>query len=263
MWNFSKKGLLISKVFFLKFLAILFALILLSGCQSELYSNLNERQVNEMIMVLGEDGIDASRTKIEDGIFSLTIDRSDFVRAIAVLSARGLPSNSYQSLGDVFKSDKIVSTPFEERARFMYALNQELSQSITQIDGIVSSRVHITIPEETPFAEEKRFARASIFIYHAPSVDVSIHIPVIKNLVTRSVDGLLYENVTVALFSSQSEKKSQNAVDAPKKPNGFTSFLVFLIISGIAFFVINKFVLKPKNKAQDIEPVDKENVEKP
>ncbi len=241
--------------FFIRILAAILIISLLAGCKSELYSNLSEQQVNEMIMVLEAEGIKADRSRNDDKSFSLNVERSDFARAIALLSSRGLPGRSYQSLGEVFKSDKIISTPFEERARFMYALSQELAQSITQINGVVSARVHITIPENQPFSETKDDARASIFIYHSPNADIKKNVPIVKNLVTRSVEGLVYENVTVALFETQQTEFSQeksisdkNSASPYTSLGGYSYFIVFLLIGGAVFFLLNWVIRKIDNK---------------
>ncbi len=249
----------------LRFLAVLMVGLTLAACKAELYGNLSERQVNEMILVLGEEGIEATRKKTELDNYALYIDRSDFVKAISILSSRGLPGSSYESLGEVFKSDKIVSTPFEERARFMYALNQELAHSITQIEGVVSSRVHITIPEEAPFSDKKQSARASIFIYQAKDADISQYVPVIKNLVTRSVEGLTYENVTVAIFNAQSNeanitgKQEQQSENSPSPVISYISFFIFALL---AFFVLSRLIWKPTGKIPEPEYIAKPDIKK-
>ncbi len=240
IWEFIS-----SKKTYLKLFSVILFGLLLSGCKEELFSDISESQANEMIMVLGEQGIDASRARTDDGKFNLSIERSKFADAMLILKANGLPGNTYQSLGEVFKSDKIISTPFEERARFMYALNQEMAQSITQIHGVVSSRVHITIPEETPFANFKSDAKASVFIYYDPKVDIVQYIPVIKNLLTKSVDGLVYENVTVALFDSVSADQGANASFKKKESKNYLPLIIFLIISSGAFFVLSRLIWKP------------------
>ena len=226
--------------------------LLLTACKSELYSQLDERQINEMVALLNANGIEADRVKGEKGTFSLEVDRSEFSKSITILSSQGLPRKTYQSLGEVFKSDKMVSTPFEERARFMYALNQELSQSISQINGVVSARVHITVPQKTPFEKTVKTARASVFIYHAPGADIKKNVPVIKNLITRSVDGLMYEDVTVALFLAQgTDQKKMQLVGASS--SGFLSTFFFIFICGIIFYSVRAFLNK-RRKTQTVSP---------
>lgn len=179
---------------------VLAATLFLAGCQSELYSNLQEREVNEMISVLAVNGIDASRSTDGKGNFSISVDRSDFSLAIAKLSEKGLPREQFGSLGKIFNSEKLVSTPFEERARFMHALNEELSNSISRINGVVSARVHLMVPEDNPFQDNKTPPRASVFIYQEAGKDLRPQIPTIKNLIVNSLDNLEYSFVEVALF---------------------------------------------------------------
>ncbi len=179
-------------------------LLLVAGCQSELYSDLGEREANEMIAVLSASGIDASRTGDGKGKFGITVSRSDFSSAIGTLSEKGLPRENFGSLGNVFSSEKLVSTPFEERARFMHALNQELSDSITRIDGVVSARVHLMVPESSPFEKKRTPPRASVFIYQEKGVELRSQMPVIKNLIVNSLENLEYSNVEVALFDDNS-----------------------------------------------------------
>ena len=109
---------------------------------------------------------------------------------------------AYQSLGEVFRKEGFVSTPLEERARLLYALSQELSRTVSAIDGVVIARVHLAIPERNPLSEEKPLSSASIFIKHKPGSQVVNKAASIKALVVNSVEGLPYDNVTVTFFAS-------------------------------------------------------------
>jgi type III secretion protein J len=217
---------------------LLFAgLLVLAGCQSELYSNLAEREANEMITVLAASGISASRTTDGKGTFGLTVSRSDFSSAVATLSEQGLPRENFGSLGKVFSSDKLVSTPFEERARFMHALNQELSDSITRINGVVSARVHLMVPEASPFDKNRTPPRASVFIYQKAGTDLSVKVPVIKNLIVNSMENLEYSNVEVALFAGATDTiSSGNSQISSTAMAGFGNILLILVLGALAWF---------------------------
>lgn len=187
---------------FIKIFAPLALMLMLSACTTEVYSNLTEHDANQMVQVLAGKGIDAERSVSTDGTFAISVPRSDFSRAISELNARGLPRKSFGSLGEVFNSDKLVSTPFEERARFMHAMNEELSKSLTEINGVVSARVLINLPEANDFNAQAQSPRASVFIYQSEGTDLSQAVPTIKNLVVNSVHNLDYSAVTVALFDA-------------------------------------------------------------
>jgi len=182
---------------------VLITAALLTGCGKDpLYSKLDEQQANEMLAVLVSAGIDASKTPVEDG-WSIEVSRSGVPQAMKVLKAEGYPHEAYQSLGDVFRKEGFVSTPLEERARLLHALSQELSRTVSAIDGVVVARVHLAIPERNPLSDEKPLSSASVFIKHKPGSQVVNKAASIKALVVNSVEGLPYDNVTVTFFASE------------------------------------------------------------
>lgn len=185
-----------------RFLAILFISLAIAGCKSKLYSGLSERDANEIVMVLAEKGITSERSAEKDGGYTVTLDGESIGAASALLATRGLPRQKYDSFGSIFQNSQMVASSFEERARFMYALNQELAKSISQIPGVVDARVHVMLPESSPLDVSKKKPRASVFVYHNPQVNLSGQISVIKMQIVNAVEGLNYEDVSVALFPS-------------------------------------------------------------
>ena len=178
---------------------------MMSACsQQELYGQLNERQANEMVAVLRNAGLQAEKSLSRDGqYFVVSTSASDFSRAVEVLHAGGFPRDSFDSLGNVFKKEGFVSSPTEERARFIYALSQELSSTLSGIDGVVQARVHVSVPDKNPLADKPTPATASVFIKHRPGVDLNQEVGKIKALVVNAMEGLPYDNVTVALFPAE------------------------------------------------------------
>ncbi len=178
-------------------------LALLAGCSNqELYSQLSERQANEMVAALRGAGIDAEK-QVKEGRFSVLTASSDFAQAMQVLNAQGYPRESFDSMGKVFKREGFVSSPLEERARLVHAMSQEISGTIASIEGVVTARVHLVLPERNPLAEKPQPAAAAVFIKHRPDVDLTPQLTQIKALVVNSVEGLSYDNVTVALFPAE------------------------------------------------------------
>ena len=227
---------------------VLAASLFLVGCKTELYSDLKEREVNEMISVLAVNGIDASRSSDGKGSFGISVDRGDFSLAIAKLSEKGLPREQFGSLGKIFNSEKLVSTPFEERARFMHALNEELSNSISRINGVVSARVHLMVPEDSPFEDNKTPPRASVFIYQEAGQDLRPQIPTIKNLIVNSLDNLEYSFVEVALFEDNtSATATTSRRTTASLGGGMWNIFLLILLGSIAWY---GFKLTSKNSSK-------------
>jgi len=177
---------------------LLAATLALSGCKTDLYTNLTEYEANQMLAVMMAANIPAEKKAVDD-TFSVRVEEADMLRAIALLNDKGLPRNTRDSIGKVFQKSGIISSPFEERVRYVYALGEELAQTIAQIDGVVSSRVHIVLPEEPQLGKPAKPSSASVFIKHEPNVDLEYLLPQIRRLVSSAIEGLDYASVTVVL----------------------------------------------------------------
>ena len=178
--------------------------LLLAACgKAELYTKMTEPQVNEMIAVLQSAGVEAGKESTGETGWTLTTAKGDFSRAIEVLHAQGYPREEFASLCTVFKKEGFVSSPTEEQARLTCAKSQELSQTISGIDGVLQARVHLALPEEKPMSDEVQPSSASVAIKYRPGANIDAQVGKIKALVTNSIKGMKYENVSVATFAAQ------------------------------------------------------------
>lgn len=178
-------------------------LVMMTACsRADLYTRQPERQANEMLSVLQASGIDAAKQEVKDAGWTVTAPAADFPRAIQILNAHGYPRDDFDSLGSVFKKDGFASSPVEERARFIFALGQELSRTISAIDGVVQARVQLALPEAEALTGDRRPASASVFIRYRRGVDLSDRISSIKGLIINAVEGVTYDRVTVELFEA-------------------------------------------------------------
>ncbi len=185
-------------------IGLILAAATLSGCgEQEVYGKLKEPQANEMIAALRGANISATKQASGEGEWSIAVSQDQFARAVEVLKAQGLPRDEFQSLGDVFAKKGFVSSPVEERARLIYGLSQELSRTVSAIDGVVEARVHLAIPEVDPLSDKTKPSSAAVFVKYQPGFELRSQTGAIKSLVTNSVEGLQYDKVSVVMFPSQ------------------------------------------------------------
>jgi len=188
---------------------VLLAALLLSACEAELYNNLDQRQANEMVATLQQRGIPAQRVAVKGGQYTVVVDKGRFAESTTILKDAGLPRQEFQTMGQVFKKDGLVSSPTQERAQMIFALSQELSRTVSEIDGVLSARVHLVLPENDPLRQQLVPSSASVFIRHRSNAPVGNLVPQVKMLVANGVAGLSYDKVSVVLVPVDSQKPSQ------------------------------------------------------
>ncbi|MBT2324097.1 type III secretion inner membrane ring lipoprotein SctJ [Variovorax paradoxus] len=201
-----------------RWLAAFVFLLALAGCKVALYSNLNEQEANEIVAALSAEGIDASKTRLEGSNWQVEVEEGRMGGALDVLRAQGLPAERYATMGDVFQKQGLVSTPSEERMRYIYAMSQELSQTLRNVDGVIAARVHVVIPANDPLSEKIRPSSAAVFIKHRPDVDIRLLAPAVKDMVAHSIEGLTHDQVSLSLFEARRPANAAGAGAGAPKP---------------------------------------------
>lgn len=191
-------------------------LLVLAGCQADLYSNLTETEANEMLGVLLANDVVADKKPGDEGAFTLVVGKDDILRSLEVLKNSGLPRVQQASMGQVFAKSGIVSSPFEERIRYVYALGEDVAKTIQQIDGVLTARVHIVLPEKAEFGSDVKPSSAAVFIKQRPKVDLDFLVPQIRRLVSNSIEGVSFDNVAVVLVEAQEAPLMPIVRDAPQ-----------------------------------------------
>lgn len=189
-------------------LKLVLVVMVLSGCGGvPLYSDLNEQQANEMQAVLMTAGINAEKKASPDGkTWQLMVPGEHIPDAMSLLNEQGLPQTAAPTIADVFRKEGFVSSPVEEHARYVYALSQELANTIMQLDGVASARVHVALPKRALLDDEQQSASVSVVVIQKPGFDLSRYETDIKAIVTDGIEGLDDINrVTVKFFQREAK----------------------------------------------------------
>lgn len=179
-------------------LTILFSLFLV-GCKETLYSGISEKDANEMLSALLRRGVVAEKVSEGKGLYHIAVEHEDMVRALDIIKENSLPRTPFKSLGTVFSGDSMISSQLEEQARFAFALSQELSDTFSKIDGVLDSRVHVTLVQHEQSSGITTPPSAAVFIRHTPNSPVVNMVGAIRETAAKAVPGLTRERVNVML----------------------------------------------------------------
>ena len=227
---------------FKRALPLLVGCLLLIGCgRAELYTKLTEAQANEMVAVLRNAGVDAEKSHAGEEGWTISAGQAQFSRAIEVLHSQGYPREEFASLGTVFKKEGFVSSPVEERARLVFGLSQELSHTVSEIDGVVQARVHLALPEAEPMAQTSKPSSASVFIKYRQGSRIDDQVGKVKALVVNSVEGLKYDNVTVVTFPAQPLPTVAPGRSAQQVMASLATVTIPLMVVALALFGYSAF----------------------
>lgn len=230
---------------FLKFrlVNLLVILLLLSGCKVSLYSGLSEAEANQIISVLHTHNIVANKDiDTRSGTATVMVQETDFSAAVELLNSKGYPKQKFATTEQVFNGSGIVQTSLEEQARLRYVISQELSSTISELDGVLSARVHIVIPQQADIRAQQdqapELAKASVFIRRTDDIMMDNMVSNIKHFVSNSVPNLDYENVAVIDFivpasTFDTDMGERNAAVSV----GYVSFLSSAVIVIVLLFV--------------------------
>jgi flagellar M-ring protein FliF len=112
----------------------------------------------------------------------------------------------------IFDQSNLGMTEFLQNLNFRRALEGELMRTIMQLSDVKAARVHIVMPKNRLFKEDKKEATASVVLKLKSSGGISkSQVAGIAHLVASSVEGLKPENISIIDYNGNllsSEMKS-------------------------------------------------------
>lgn len=165
--------------------------LLLAACTKMvvLQAGLTDVDANEIVLVLNRKGIEVEKQKTKEGV-TLSVREPDLSRATEAMTTAGLPRRNLSNLGEVFKKQGMISTPMEERIRYIHGLSEELESTLLQFDNVVAARVHVVLPERIAPGEPIQPSSAAVFIKYRTPLDEDAVTPRVRRLVASAIPGL-------------------------------------------------------------------------
>lgn len=192
---------------------LLLALVL-AGCGKEtLLRELTEADANEIVGALYTSSIEAQKVADAKGkSFAVEVLSSDLPRSVAVLRALGLPKSPRANLNEVFRSTGFAPTPFEERVRYLFGLAQELERTVSLMEGVLQTRVHVVTPDNAAKRGDTQQSKASVYVSYDDRYDIEAFVPNIRKLVSDAIEGLAPNRVEILAIPSRVDLKAASEV---------------------------------------------------
>lgn len=174
-----------------------------------LYTDLN-REDAKKIMVLLEDKKISYQSANDGKTIKIPSDMIGKWR----LELATLGVNFSGTLGyEVFDKQAFGTSSFVQKVNKQRALEGELVKTMKYIRGVKRARVHLSIPESSPFVSEKKPPSASVVLELDRGVTLTeAEIKGVSQLVSSAVEGMRSEDVVI--LDDRGKKLSDNVGDA-------------------------------------------------
>ncbi len=203
-------------------------LILLTACnQIDIVHDLQERDANEILVILNQHDIHAEKEKSEKNqevTWIVKVESSDEQLARSVLVANNLPRVRLGGLKGICQDAGMILTPKTEKCRELLAAKEEIINLIESVACVMSADVVLNIPDKEEFPDENTIilhptATASVKYLKDCMADTKLNEERVQDIVASAVSGLDPRDVAVVISYLDSGLPAANRnVSADDKP---------------------------------------------
>jgi len=162
--------------------------------RTTLYAGLPEAEKSRVIDALRNSGVSVTLDPVTGDVL---VPTENYHSSRMTLAAQGLPASAatgYEQLDSI----QMGSSRSVEAARLKQSQELELARSISEIDLVLSARVHLALPDKEVFVRQQAEPTASVFLQLARGRSLGrSKVEAITHLVSASVPNLSKENVSV------------------------------------------------------------------
>ena len=179
--------------------------------RTTLYAGLPEAEKSRVLEALTNSGVSVTLDPVTGDVL---VPTQNYHSARMTLAAQGLPATAatgYEQLDSI----QMGSSRSVEAARLKQSQELELARSISEIDMVLSARVHLALPDKEVFVRQQAEPTASVFLQLARGRSLGrSKVDAITHLVSASIPNLSKENVSVVDQNGNLLSSSNGSVEA-------------------------------------------------
>ena len=179
--------------------------------RTTLYAGLPEAEKSRVLEALTNSGVSVTLDPVTGDVL---VPTQNYHSSRMTLAAQGLPATAatgYEQLDSI----QMGSSRSVEAARLKQSQELELARSISEIDMVLSARVHLALPDKEVFVRQQAEPTASVFLQLARGRSLGrSKVDAITHLVSASIPNLSKENVSVVDQNGNLLSSSNGSVEA-------------------------------------------------
>lgn len=205
----------------LKHFILIGFVLLFVACEGDkaIVHDLNERDANEILVLLSRNNIKAFKEKEERNqeiYWLIKVNPEQETLARSILVSNNLPRLRKGGLEGICKEISMVTTEQTEKCRMLLAAKGEIINSLESVPGVVSADVVLNIPEKVEFPTEdtpieRPTAAVTVKYLTDANVKTALTEEKIKEFVANSVSGLDSRDVAVIISYLAQRFNAQNS----------------------------------------------------
>lgn len=180
-------------------IAVIAGLIALARWNKErdfkpLYSGLSAEDAGAVLSRLRESGVEY---RLNESGSTVLVPSARVAELRLQMAAAGLPKTGRLGF-ELFDRSNLGATDFAEQVNYHRALEGELERSVMALSEVEQARVHVTLPKDSVFLENRQPAKAVVMVKLRPGARLSPqNVLAVTHLVSSAVEGLNPEAVSV------------------------------------------------------------------
>lgn len=160
-----------------------------------LYSNMDRETAAKVCDIVKDEGVEV---KLTDGGRTVMVPAKKVYPLRLKVASEGVPVNKTGVGLEIFDEMKLGLTDKQQQVAYQRALQGELQRMITQMPGVVSCQVMLTMPKKQVFRRENSQPSASIMVVMSGGLRLSPRqINSIRYMVASAIEGMSPQKVTI------------------------------------------------------------------